>query len=107
MYFVKITLFVIINLIVFYRCVVANTIPVISYQTNGSFSDETYLKRSGKLGEGNAEIKELTVCVRIKFFYLRGRQTTFLSYGNIDSADALTGYIADLSMLEQFDLPYT
>ena len=100
-------LLLIINLVVFYKCTFANTIPVIGFQTNGSFSDQTYIKRGGKIGEGNVEIKELTVCVRVKFFYLRGRQTTFLSYANNDSADALTGYIADLSMLEQFDLPYT
>ena len=80
--------------------------PVLFLNKISYFSDETYLIRNGKLGEGDAEIKELTVCVRVKFFYLRGRQTTFLSYANIDSADALTGYISDLSRVTQFNIPY-
>ena len=63
------------------------------FQNNGSFSDQTYLIRSGKLGQGQDEIKKITVCLRIKILYLRGERTYFLSYGNNDSVDALTGYI--------------
>ena len=86
-------LLLIIDLVVFYRCTFANNIPVIGFQTNGSFSDQTFLKRVGHLGKGNNEIKELTVCVRVKILHLRGRRSYFLSYGNIDSPDALTGFI--------------
>ena len=89
------------NFITFYYQCFANTIPVITFQSNGSFSSETFLKRSGKLGEGD-EIKELTVCLRASVFYLRGRRSYFLSYANIDSADSLTAFIER----KQFDQPY-
>ena len=29
------------------------TVPVVSFQKNGTFSSETFLKRSGKLGDGS------------------------------------------------------
>ena len=32
--------------------------------------------------------------------------TNFLSYGNIDSADALTGYLFDTADVDKFDEPY-
>ena len=84
----------------------ANTVPVVSFQNDGTFSSETYLKRSGKLGDGDSIINKLTVCLRVKYFYLRGRRTNFLSYGNIDSADALTGYLFDTADVDKFDEPY-
>ena len=85
----------------YYQCF-ANTIPVITFQSNGTFSSETYLKRSGKLGEGDEGIKELTVCMRASVFYLRGRRSYFLSYANIDSADSLVAFIER----KAFDQPY-
>ena len=48
------------------------------------------------------DIKNLTICLRLKVFYLRGRLTNFLSFANIDSADALTGAIVK----KTFDQPY-
>ena len=94
-------------LYIFHQCVAANTISVFRFQINGSFSDKTFLKRVGQLGKGNNEIKELTVCVRVKILHLRGRRSYFLSYGNIDSPDALTGFIErnHHDRLE-FDEPY-
>ena len=101
------SLFVIISVIFLttYKCT-ANTVPVVSFQKDGTFSSETYLKRSGKLGDGDSIIDKMTVCLRVKYFYLRGRRTNFLSYGNIDSADALTGYLFDTADVDKFDEPY-
>ena len=95
----------IISLFTTYKCT-ANTVPVVSFQKDGTFSSETYLKRSGKLGDGDSIINKMTVCLRVKYFYLRGRRTNFLSYGNIDSADALTGYLFDTADVDKFDEPY-
>ena len=94
-------------LYIFYQCAAATTIPVFHFQINGSFSDETFLKRVGQLGKGNNDIKELTVCVRVKILHLRGRRSYFLSFGNIDSSDALTGFI-ERNHHERFELdePY-
>ena len=93
MYFSNKIAFIFINLSISYQCFAADTIPVFQFQTNGSFSDQTYLIRSGKLGKGNYDIKELTVCVRVKILHLRGRRSYFLSFGNINSPDVLTGFI--------------
>ena len=87
------TVSILINLVVFYQSVCESTVPVIHFQSNGSFSDQTYVMRSGKLGQGDTDLKKLTACVRVKILHLRGERTYFLSYGNIDTADALTGYI--------------
>ena len=35
------------------ECTANTQVPVISFQSDGKFSSETYFKRSGKLGEGN------------------------------------------------------
>ena len=78
-----------------------SAIPVITFQSNGTFSSETYLKRSGNMGEG-IELNEMTVCLRLSVFYLRSRLTYFLSYANVESADAITGYF----QRTKFDEPY-
>lgn len=68
------------------------SVPVISFQENGEFSDATFLKYKGKISE-DSDIRELSLCLRFSVFHLRGRRTTFVSYGDIDSPDALVGYI--------------
>ena len=67
-------------------------IPIVTLQGNGSFSRSTYIDRKGPFGPEEI-FSQLSICLRMTVFYLRGRQTYFLSYANNESADALTGYI--------------
>ena len=67
-------------------------IPIVTFQADGSFTRSTYIERKGPFGQEDI-FSQLTICLRMTVFYLRGRETYFLSYANPDSADALTGYI--------------
>ena len=64
-----------------------------TFQGNGSFTRSTYMERRGPLGQPETSFSELSLCLRLTLFYLRGRETYFLSYATPDSADTLTGYI--------------
>ena len=67
-------------------------IPIVTFQGNGSYSRATYIDRKGPFGQEDI-FSQLSICLRMTVFYLRGRETYFLSYANSESADALTGYI--------------
>ena len=76
-------------------------IPVVTFQGNGSFSKNTYIERRGPFGQEDI-FSELSICLRMSVFHLRGRETYFLSFANPDSSDALQGYIERVA----FDKPY-
>ena len=70
-------------------------LKVVSFQENGLFSTQTYMKH--KLGIGSENRTDWTVCMRINLNYFRGRYNHFFSYVNALFDDALTGNIINVA----------
>ena len=68
---------------------------MVSFQENGLFSATSYMNHTD--GIGARDLEEFTVCVRLRIFYLRGRESNFMSYANRVFDEALTGAFFQLN----------
>ena len=70
-------------------------VKVVSFQENGLFSAQTFMKH--RPGMGTENLTDWTVCMRINLNYFRGRYNHFFSYVNALFDDALTGNIINVA----------
>ena len=70
-------------------------IKVVSFQENGVFSTQTFMKH--KNGIGSENVTDWTLCLRINLNHFRGHYNHFFSYVNVLFDDALTGNIIDVA----------
>ncbi len=83
------------------ECLIFSGVKVVSFQADGGFSDETYMRNPKDFGFGDS-LNAFTMCFRLKTFYLRGTISTFFAYATPRSADTFTGWIRR----DAFDEPY-
>ena len=57
---------------------VSSSIPVVSFQKDGLFSERTFMQFKGNAID--SEIEDFTLCMRIKLFRLRGSFNSIFSY---------------------------